>query len=286
MKYTVTGATGHLGRLVTNNLVRLAGTQSLRATVHTLTKADDLRKQGVEVVKADYLNVETMVRAFMGIDVLVYIPSKTYSVLQRITEFENTLTAMKQAGVAEMVFVSFYADQENNPFTMSSYYGYVPRRLAGAGVKYAVIKNSLYADPLVPYLPELIERGNLIYPVGNQALSFITQADSAEAIANLAVKQQLRNQGQSYVVTQSENYQMAALGQIMTNVTGQRIGYAPVSVEKFGQIYAAEGDGTELASMYQAGAMGLMDMVTDDFIKITGHEPESMLSFLTRKYRK
>ncbi len=110
-----------------------------------------------------------MTKAFTGQDVVIYIPSRTYSVLQRITEFENSIEALKAAKVENVIFVSFFADQENNPFQMSPYYGYAPRKLAGSGLHYAVIKNSLYADPLVPYLPELIERKHLIYPVGKQA---------------------------------------------------------------------------------------------------------------------
>lgn len=39
-------------------------------------------------------------------------------------------------------------------------------------VEYSIVKNSLYADPLVPYLEELIKRKNIIYPVGAQPLSF------------------------------------------------------------------------------------------------------------------
>ena len=63
-----------------------------------------------------------------------------------------------------------------------------------------MVKNYLYADPLVPYLPELIARGNVIYPVGDQAMSFISRKDSAEAIANVAVRPYLRDKGQIYLL--------------------------------------------------------------------------------------
>lgn len=163
MKYLVTGATGHLGQKVVNNIVDLVGASALTAAVHTPAKATALNVQGINVVPCDYLDVDVMIKAFTGQDVVIYIPSKTYDVLQRITEFENSIKALKQAHVASVVFVSFYADQENNPFTMSPYYAYAPRRLATTGLHYAVAKNSLYADPLVPYLPELIARKALIY---------------------------------------------------------------------------------------------------------------------------
>lgn len=285
MHYLITGATGNLGKRVVDQLTSLVSPDLITAAVHTPEKAVDLKNKGVHVVPIDYDDVDSMVHAFSDQDVLVYIPSKTYNVLQRITEFENTIQALKLSSIKSLIFVSFYADQENDPFTMSAYYGYAPRRLAASGLNYAVIKNSLYADPLVPYLPELIERKHLIYPVGDQAMSFITQDDSAEAIANLTVKPALRDQGQIYTVTQEQSLTMPELGKMMTQVTGHEIDYEPVSVSEFGQIYAAEGDGQELASLYQAGAMGLFDQVTSDFKTLTGHAPEDMLSFLTRTYQ-
>lgn len=284
MKYLITGATGHLGQKVLNQLVSLVGSDSVTAAVHTPSKATHLTEQGINVVASDYLNVDTMTEAFSNQDVVIYIPSKTYDVLQRITEFENSIKAMKRAHVPSVIFVSFYADQENNPFTMSPYYAYTPRKLATSGLNYAVVKNSLYADPLVPYLPELIERQALIYPVGKHAMNFITLADSAKAIANLAVKPALRDQGQVYTLTQTHSLTMTELVQIMTGVTGHHIGYAPVSNQEFAQIYAEEGDGAELASMYAAGALGLFNQTTTDFETITGTQPESMADFLKRSY--
>lgn len=286
MNYLVTGATGHLGSKVIANLINNVGADSVTAAVHTSAKATGLKQHCVRRVACDYLDVNSMITAFTGQDVVVYIPSKTYDVLQRITEFENSIKAMQEAKVSSVIFISFYADQENNPFIMSPYYGYAPRKLATSGLNYAVIKNSLYADPLVPYLPELIERQNLIYPVGKQAMSFITLNDSAEAIATLATRQELRDSGQSYLLTQDESLTMPELGIIMTRVTGHQIGYNPVTNAEFGQIYADEGDGAELASMYAAGALGLFDQVTPDFKTITGHAAEDMTTFLTRNYIK
>lgn len=284
MKYLITGATGHLGQKVVENLQSLVEPDNLTAAVHTPAKATSLSNQGINVVPIDYLDVARMTQAFSNQDVVIYIPSKTYDVLQRITEFENSIKALKQAKVKSVVFVSFYADQENNPFTMSPYYAYAPRKLASSGLHYAIAKNSLYADPLVPYLPELIERQALIYPVGDKAMSFITLNDSAKAIAALATQPELRDRGQIYTLTQEKSLTMPELGQIMTKVTGHEIGYAPVTTQEFGQIYAAEGDGEELASMYAAGTLGLFDQTTSDYHTLTGTQPENMLDFLQHNY--
>lgn len=284
MKYLITGATGHLGHHVVTALSNLTAKKNIRLGVHTPAKAKAFIADGYEVTRVDYNDVAGMTTAFTGIDTVIYIPSLTYDVQGRINEFENSLTAIKQAGISTIIDVSFIADQANNPFQMAGYYAYLPARLASSGLNYAVIKNSLYADPLIPYLPELIERQNVIYPVGDQAMSFISRQDSAEAIANVAVKPYLHDKGQNYLLTMSKNYNMVELSRLMTQATGQQIGYAPVSLQEFADIYRAEGDGDELASMYQAAALGLMDGVTNDFVHITGHYPTDMLTFLTKNY--
>lgn len=286
MKYTVTGATGNLGSRIVDQLLTKIDKSDIRAIVHTLSKADDLKKKGVEVRQGDYLDVQSMISVLEGTDLLIYVPSKTYLVDQRIQELENTLKAVKAAKVAKIVFVSFLADQENNPFVMAPYYHSPPSRLASSGLDYAIVKNALYADPLIPYLPELIEREKLIYPIGKEPLSFISLDDSAEAIVQVALTPELRDKGQIYLLSQKENYTMYRLGEIMTDVTGEQIGYEPVTLDEFAEIYESDGDSKELSSMYQGGAMGLLGAVSDDFRQITGHDPEGMPEFLQKYYRK
>lgn len=286
MKYTVTGATGNLGSRIIAQLAQQIPKEELRAIVHTPSKAKALEEQGIEIRQGDYLDVASMTTALEGTDLLIYVPSKTYLVEQRVHELENTLKAVKQAKVKKIIFVSFFADQENNPFVMSPYYGYAPRRLASSGLDYAVIKNALYADPLIPYLPELIQREKLIYPIGKEAMSFISLDNSTEAIVQIALNPDLRDNGQTYLLSQKEHYTMDRLGEIMTKVTGKKIGYEPVTLEEFSEIYESDGDSRELSSMYRGGAMGLLSDVSEDFRKITGHDPETMEEFLARGYGK
>lgn len=285
MKYAVTGATGNLGSRVVKEFSRLVDKKEILALVHTLSKAQGLIDQGITVRTGDYADVEGMTKALENVDLLIYIPSKTYDLVQRVIELENTLEAMKKAQVKKIIFVSFFADQEKNPFVMSPYYGYAPRRLAGSGLEYTIVKNSLYADPLVPYLPELIERKNIIYPIGQEKLSFISLDDSAEALVQVAIKPDLRDKGQTYLLSQEKNYSMSELGQIMSEVTGKLIGYQPVSLQEFAEIYKGDGDGQELASMYQGGALGMLSKSTTDFETITGHQPTAMMDFLRTNWK-
>lgn len=122
MQYFITGATGHLGSKVVAELRKLVPKDpkdAIRLGVHTPAKAAGLKNAGYQLAAINYTDTSTMVCAFQGVDVLIYIPSLTYDVQDRINEFENTLTAMKTAGVKNIVDVSFIADQFNNPFQMA-----------------------------------------------------------------------------------------------------------------------------------------------------------------------
>lgn len=285
MKYLVTGAIGHLGQKVVRHLRNYIDETDIRVGVHNMKKASLFDGSSMTVTHLDYTDPSTINQSFTDIDVLIYIPSITYDLVKRVQEFENVLAGAKRNGIESFIFVSFFADQTNNPFQMSPFYAYVPRRLAGSGLAYTYVRNTLYADPLVPYLPELIERGHLIYPVGDQPLSFISRNDSAKAIASLAAQPTMRDHGQSYLLSMPQNYNMIELAKIMTDVTGQPISYRPVTVEQFGRIYKNDG-GAELASMYDAGGRGLMSATSNDFHRLTGEDPITMDRFLHANYQK
>lgn len=285
MKYFVTGASGHLGQRVVNQLQQVVeDNDTIFAGVHNMAKAELFTDQAVQVSHLDYFDEPTIDQSFANTDVLVYIPSITYNLVRRVQEFENVLAGAQRNHVGSFIFVSFFADQVNNPFQMSPFYAYVPRRLAGSGLKYAYVRNSLYADPLVPYLRELIERGHLIYPVGDQPLTFISHDDSAKAIAALATQPTMRDRGQSYLLSMTRNYNMVELGKLMTKITHHHIGYQPVSVEEFGKLYPDDG-GAKLASMYDAGGRGLLAEVGDDYHRLTGEEPTGMAEYLQDHYQ-
>ncbi|APX73188.1 SDR family oxidoreductase [Companilactobacillus allii] len=283
MKYIITGATGHLGSQILKEIVKLVPNSDISVGVHTPSKANLIASMGIEVLPIDYNNETMMISALTGKDILVYVPSKSHDSFSRVSELENVIKAAEKSGIGHILAMGFIADQENNPFDLSAFYGYLPRRLAESKLKFTIIKNALYADPLIPYLPELIERKNVIYPVGNEALSFISLEDSAKAFAKVAVTDELRQDGKIYTLTQDRNYTMVELADVLSEVSGHKIGYQPVTLQKFSDLYDQNGEGNMLSSMYRAGAMGLLDTVTDDYQEILGHSATDLSEFLTLK---
>lgn len=285
MVYNITAATGQLGKRIVEEALKVIRPEDLVLTVRSPEKADRFKAKGVEVRKGDYNDEAELTEAFRGTDDLIYIPSLTFPSLPRVIEFENAVLAAEKAGVGHVIYIVFLADQETNPFKMSPAYGYVHRRLASSELKYTYIRNAMYADPLVPYLPELVERGRLIYPAGEGRIAFIPRQDVAKAVVRIAVDEKL--QGKTFTLTGSRSYSMVELAELLSEVSGKTITYEPMSEVEFASTYdEPKGFGVVLASLYVAGAKGLLGEVTDDYKAIMGEEPEDLRAYLNREYRR
>lgn len=283
MRYAITGGTGHLGSEILQELTKLVSKDEIKVGVHTLKKAQSLIDANYHCQEFDFLG-DSLNELLTDVEIFIYVPSKSHDSYSRVSELEKVVAACEKSGVKHILAMGFIADQVNNPFDLSAFYGYLPRRLAESNLKYTIIRNALYADPLVPYLPELIERQHVIYPMADEALSFISLHDSAKAFAKVASSEDLLIDGKIYTLTQTRNYSMKELSKVLSEVAGSQITYEPMAPQEFEKTYDQNGEGHMLSSMYAGGALGLLDEVSPDYQSIMGQEPTSLKDFLQRNY--
>lgn len=110
MIYTITSATGQLGQKVVAEARKHLNSNDIRLSVRSPKKASQYVTAGIDVRAADYLDVDSMVEAWRGTDVLIYIPSISHPSIVRVPEFENSVIAAERAGVKHFIFVGFFAD--------------------------------------------------------------------------------------------------------------------------------------------------------------------------------
>lgn len=122
MLITVTGATGHLGRRIVHQLSKTLSPNQIRIGAHNPSKAAALKEAGFQVAHLDYQDPATLTPALAGSDVVVYVPSLTYSLTGRVT----LLTAIKDANVPSIVAVSFLPIK---PITPSGWRPFTPTYL-------------------------------------------------------------------------------------------------------------------------------------------------------------
>ncbi len=101
----ITGATGHLGRLVIAALLaRGVPAGEIVAIVRDAGKAADLAARGVQVRQADYDRPDALTAALRGVDKLLLVSSS--QVGRRAAQHRNVVDAARAAGVTLLAYTS------------------------------------------------------------------------------------------------------------------------------------------------------------------------------------
>ncbi|HTK01861.1 MAG TPA: NAD(P)H-binding protein, partial [Bordetella sp.] len=135
MSIAITGATGQLGRLVIQELLRKLPAGDLLALARTPATAADL---GITARPADYSRPETLPAALAGVDTLLLISSNEIG--QRITQHRNVVDAAKRAGVKRIVYTSLlHAD--TSPLSLAPEHLDTEQAIKASGMAYTVLRN-------------------------------------------------------------------------------------------------------------------------------------------------
>ena len=105
MTILVTGATGHLGRLIIDSLIeRGTAPEQIVAGVRDVAKATELSDRGVTVAVVDYDRPETLTTALDGVDSVMLVSGS--EVGRRVAQHQAVIDAAAQAGVTKFVYTS------------------------------------------------------------------------------------------------------------------------------------------------------------------------------------
>ena len=103
MPTVITGASGHLGGLVVDQLLA-TGTPPAQivATGRDIDKPTDLAQDGVTVRRADFADPSTLENAFAGADVMLLVSTTTVG--DRFDNARKAIEAAARAGVPQIVY--------------------------------------------------------------------------------------------------------------------------------------------------------------------------------------
>ncbi len=175
----VTGATGHLGRLVVTGLLE-AGVPAdqVVAVVRTPAKAADLAARGVQVRQADYTDEAALAAALHGVDRLLLVSGS--EVGQRVAQHTNVLQAARGAGVELVVYTSApKADDTSLP--LAPEHIATERLIADFGLPAVVLRNNWYLENYDQQIRQTAETGELSGSSGEGQIAAATRADFAAA---------------------------------------------------------------------------------------------------------
>jgi NAD(P)H dehydrogenase (quinone) len=272
----VTGATGHVGKLVAEELA--AQEVPMRLIVRDPTRAPELRS--AEIVVADYGQQDDLTAA-LGQGDRVFMVSVHEGPERRIPLHRSFIEVAARRRVAHIVYLSFLSAGPGARFLHARSHGATEEMLAESGVPYTAIRNGMYADDIAGWFDE---DGVAREPVEDRRISFSYRPELAKAIAVTLVEP--GHEGKVYDITTPPPVSLAELAEIASRVTGATYRYEPSSDEDWDARWRARGrSGWELEAgrtTYEAFRAGEFDVASDDFRLITGIAPLSVAEVIAR----
>lgn len=235
--FAVTGATGHLGRLAVDALLRRgvpAG--NVFALVRDPEKAKDLADLGVGIREADYDRPDTLRPALEGIERLLLVSSPDPG--DRVRQHTAVIEAADAADVGLVVYTSvLHAD--DTELVLAPEHAATEDVLQGSGLPFAVARNGWYTENYTARLDDFLSRGEIVGAAGDGRISAATRADYAEAAVSLLTGDIADQQG--YWELGGPSFTLAELAETITGVTGTTVTYRDLSVEEFADHLAGAG---------------------------------------------
>jgi NAD(P)H dehydrogenase (quinone) len=265
------------------SLLELAPAEDLIGSARTPEKAKAFADLGVEIRRADYDDVASMMEAFAGTDVLSLIPSLA-PVEPRKIQHINALAAAKAAGVGRIVFSGFAAATTDSKFHVAEFMRFAEAAIRESGIDYTLLRNNMYLDPIADWIPELVEMGRLPYPVKEGKIAYVARDDLARATAAACAGED--HSGKLYELTGPEALSMEKLASIISGVTGKPVRFESITDEEYAEICRTGEDEIPeflipiLTTLYHAVDNHEFEKVTDHIETLTGRPPEDAASYL------
>ena len=224
----VTGATGQLGRLVIDELLKTTEARNIIATVRTPAKAKDLADRGIQVREADYSRPETLATAFVGASRLLLISGNDLG--KRVEQHKAVIDAAKTAGVTFVAYTSIL-HCDTSPLALAEEHLATERYLLSSGVTYSLLRNGWYFENQTAAIQPAIQNGSFIGASGDGRFAAASRSDYAAAAAVV-----LTGKGHENTVLElggDHPYTRAELAAEVSRQTGKVIGYHNLSEAEY-----------------------------------------------------
>jgi len=253
MSVVVTGATGQLGRLTVEALLRRGvPAPDIVATGRDITAIKDLADRGVVVRQADFADAGSLATAFAGADRLLLISTTTVD--ERIGNHRRAIDAALAAGVSLVAYTSMsHADTATT--ILASTHRATEEDLRERGAPSVLLRNSWYLENYTSQLPLILQNGAVIGAAGQGKASAASRADYAEAAA--AVLTTEGHAGAVYELGGDEAFTLTELAAAISAAAGKQITYTDLPADRLVQALTDAGLPAELAEVLADTDLGL-----------------------------
>jgi NAD(P)H dehydrogenase (quinone) len=224
----ITGASGQLGRLVIEALLKKLPATEIVAAVRNPDRVADLAARGVLVRQADYNQPATLEAAFRGVDKLLLISSS--EVGSRLPQHRAVIEAASRAGVKLIAYTSLL-HTDTSPLGLAAEHKATEALLKDSGVPFVLLRNGWYSENYLASVPTALQFGALIGSAGDGRIASAARADYAAAAA--AVLTADNQAGRVYELAGDASYSLAELAAEVARQSGQPVVYQNLPEAEF-----------------------------------------------------
>ena len=228
MSIVVTGATGHLGRLIIEGLIREGvPAAEITAAGRSVEKLAALAPLGVQVAAINYDDPATLVAAFQGADKVMLVSSS--EVGKRAAQHAAAIDAAKEAGVGHIVYTSA-PKATTSPLILAPEHKATEEYLEASGIPFTILRNGWYTENYVQTAQQAAATGVLAASVGDGLVASASRVDYADAA--VAVLAGTGHEGRTYELSGDVAWHYDDLAAAIAAVTERPVVYQRVTPEE------------------------------------------------------
>jgi uncharacterized protein YbjT (DUF2867 family) len=270
----ITGSTGHLGGVVARALAQAGVTQ--RLVVRSAERAP--RLEGSSVAEAAYGDSAAAVAALQGVSTLFMVSGSESE--DRVDQHRAFIDSAVAAGVEHVVYTSFLGASPDSTFTLGRDHFATEEHLRSSGLKFTFLRDNFYLD----FFAELAGADGVIRgPAADGRVSAVARSDIAAAAVSV-LRNPAEHVGLSYDLTGREALTLAEVADIVSERTGRAVRFHNETLDEAyasRAVYSAPSWQVDAwVSTYTAFAAGEQQLITDDVLRLTGHEPITLAQYL------
>lgn len=182
MKILVTGATGKLGSLIVEELLKLVPSNHVAVSVRDPEKATHLLERGVDVRYGNFNEYDSLVTAFSGVDRLLMISSD-----DAINRKKQHLTAIRAAQAANVRFIAYTSAPKADVSTVEPFNDHriTEEAIKQSGITYAILRNNWYIENEVNTFQAILNGAPWVIASSQGKAGWAPRMDYAEAAARV-----------------------------------------------------------------------------------------------------
>lgn len=230
-KILVTGASGQMGAVVIETLLKKMSAQQIHAITRKGEKRLELQSKGLKAFIADYGDAASLEKAMDGVDTVLLISSGDQG--NRMQEHKNVINAAKKMGVTNIAYTSrSLRDRNSLANKLMADHFQTEDYIKESGLQYIFFRNILYMDAIPQFVggKVALEKG-IFQPAGDGKVAFALRSEMSEALASVLLHETFENN--IYNFTGNKAYSFYDVATALSELSGKEVKYNNVDSDVF-----------------------------------------------------